>query len=124
MLESLLVNVTLPVKLPAPVGANVTLSEAVPPACSVSGRDRLLVENPVPLKVAWLTMISVPPVLERVTLLVWLDPTLILPKATDDGLSDSCPEAADVPEAVSDTRTSELAPKSERVRDRFSGVDG
>ena len=70
MLESLLVNVTLPVKLPAPVGANVTLSEAVPPACSVSGRDRLLVENPVPLKVAWLTMISVPPVLERVTLFV------------------------------------------------------
>lgn len=70
LLEPLVAKVTLPVKLPLPVGANVTLSEAVPPACSVSGSERLLVENPAPLKVAWLTVISVPPELDRVTLLV------------------------------------------------------
>lgn len=50
--EALVENVTLPVKFPVAVGANVTFSEAVPPACSVSGRARLLVENPAPLKVA------------------------------------------------------------------------
>jgi hypothetical protein len=63
-------NVTLPEKLPLPVGANVTLNEAVLPAARVSGRDRLLIENPAPLKVAWLTVISAPPALDRVTLFV------------------------------------------------------
>jgi hypothetical protein len=69
-LEEFVVNVTLPVKFPPPVGANVTLSDALFPACNVSGVERLLVENPAPLKVAWFTVISVPPVLERVTLFV------------------------------------------------------
>ena len=69
-LPALVEKVTLPVKFPAPVGANVTLSEAVPLAWRVSGRARLPIVNPAPLKVAWLTVISVPPLLERVTLIV------------------------------------------------------
>ena len=117
-------NVTLPVKLPVPVGANVTLSAAVPPDGSVSGNDKLLVANPAPLNVAWLTVISLPPVFDRVKLLVWLDPTLIVPNATDDELSDSCPEDAVVPEAVSDTRTLEFVPSREMVVDKFSDDDG
>jgi len=68
--DGLVANVTLPVKLPPPVGAKVTLSGAVPPACSVSGKERLLVENPAPLKVAWLMVRSVPPMLDRVTTFV------------------------------------------------------
>ena len=44
----------------------------------------------------------------------------MLPKATGDGLSDSCPGGAELPETVSDTRTFEFAPSRESVRDRFS----
>jgi hypothetical protein len=127
--DGLVANVTSPVKLPLPVGANVTLSDAVPPACKVSGNERLLVEYPAPLKVAWLTVRSVPPELDRVTLFVLLDRALILPKATDDGDSDSCPGPVDVgvvavPEAVSDTTILEFDPKREIVRDRFPVAEG
>lgn len=122
--DGLVANVTLPLKLPLPVGANVTLSDAVSPECNVSGKERLLVENPAPLKVAWLTVRSVPPELERVTLFALFDPALILPKATDDGDRDSCPGpvdvgVVDVPEAVSDTMTLEFDPNREIVRDRL-----
>lgn len=117
-LDPLMANVTLPVKLPAVVGAKVTLSEAVPPACSVSGKARLLVVNPAPLKVAWLMVRSLPPELDRVTLLVWVAPILTLLNATDDGLSDNCPGVPVLPETVSDASISEFAPIKEMVRDR------
>jgi hypothetical protein len=72
---------------------------------------------------------SVPPELERVTLFVLFDLALILPKATDDGDSDSCPGpvevgVVDVPEAVSDTTTLEFDPNREIVRDRFPVAEG
>jgi hypothetical protein len=43
---------SLPLKFPPPVGANVIVAEAVFPTCKVSGRLRLLMENPAPLIVA------------------------------------------------------------------------
>ena len=84
-------NVTLPLKLPFPVGANVIVAEVVFPACSVSGRARLLIENPAPLNVARVMVRSAPPLFERVTVLLWLDPALVLPKVTCEGLGDSVP---------------------------------
>jgi len=53
--------VTLPLKFPVPVGAKVIVVEVDVPAFSVSGRERLLIVNPAPLKVADVMMRSVPP---------------------------------------------------------------
>lgn len=87
-------NVTLPLKLPLPVGANVIVADAVLPAFSVSGRARLPIENPAPLSVALVIVRAVPPLFESVTVLVWLDPTLVLPKVTCEGLGESVPAGA------------------------------
>jgi hypothetical protein len=45
-------NETLPLKLPAPVGAKVIVTEAELPAFRVNGVARLLIANPAPLSVA------------------------------------------------------------------------
>ena len=49
---ALLITETLPVVLPAAVGAKVTLNDVLFPAARVSGNDRLLVLNPVPVTAA------------------------------------------------------------------------
>ena len=54
-------KVTLPLKLPAPVGANVIVAVVDAPALIVSGRARLLIENPAPLMVADVMVRMVPP---------------------------------------------------------------
>ena len=54
-------KVTLPLKFPAPVGANVIAAEVDVPGFSVSGRARLLIENPAPLMVADVMVRLVPP---------------------------------------------------------------
>jgi hypothetical protein len=92
-------NVTLPLKSPLPVGANVMVAEVESPECRVSGRDRLLKENPAPLSVAWVTLRSLPPLFESVTELAWWDPTWMLPKAICEGFSESVPAATASPEA-------------------------
>jgi hypothetical protein len=84
-------NVTLPLKFPLPVGANVIVADAAFPAFSVSGRARLLIENPAPLSVALVMVRAVPPLFESVTVLVWLDPVWVLPKVTCEGLGESIP---------------------------------
>ena len=84
-------NVTLPLKFPLPVGANVIVADAAFPAFSVSGRARLLIENPAPLSVALVMVRAVPPLFESVTVLVWLDPIWVLPKVTCEGLGESTP---------------------------------
>lgn len=94
-------KVTLPLKAPVPVGANVIVTEAVPPECKVSGKERLLIENPAPLKVACVTLRSLPPLFDRVTLLVWLDPTFTFPKEICEGFGASCPIVTPLP--VKDT---------------------
>ena len=63
------VNATLPAKLPVLGGANVTVADVLLPACKVSGSARLLIVNPAPLRVAWLIVRSAVPVLEMVRLL-------------------------------------------------------
>ena len=54
-------NVTLPLKFPVAVGANVMVAEVDVPGFSVSGRARALIENPAPLKVADVMARLVPP---------------------------------------------------------------
>ena len=54
-------NVTLPLKFPVAVGANVMVIEVDVPGFSVSGRARVLIENPAPLKVADVMERLVPP---------------------------------------------------------------
>ena len=93
-------NETLPLKLPAAVGANVTLKAAVPPGCKVSGKARLLVVKLAPLNAACVMLTSVAPLLERVTLLVLFAPTLTFPKLSDEGFSESCPGATPSPVTV------------------------
>ena len=68
-------KVTLPVKLPFDGGANLTVAEVESPACNVSGRDRSLNAKPAPLNVAWVMLRSLAPLLESVTVVLWLDPT-------------------------------------------------
>ena len=68
--SAVVAKVTLPLKFPAPVGANVIVSEVDDPGIRVSGRARLLIENPAPLIVADLMMRSVPPLFESLTVVV------------------------------------------------------
>lgn len=110
---------TLPVKLPLPVGAKVTVVEVLVPACRVRGSARLLIVNPAPLKVAWLIVRSAVPVFEIVTLLFWFDPTVTLPKLSCAGFRVRTPPFAAVPVAVTAARTSEFAPRKESVCERL-----
>ena len=68
--SAVVAKVTLPLKFPVPVGANVIVAVVDDPAFSVSGRARLLIENPAPLIVADEMMRSVPPLFESVTVVV------------------------------------------------------
>jgi hypothetical protein len=64
---AVVVNATLPLKFPDPVGANVMVAGAEAPAWSVIGRARLPSANPDPLNVAWVIVRSVPPPLVSAT---------------------------------------------------------
>jgi len=68
--SAVVAKVTLPLKLPVAVGANVIVAEVDDPGFSVSGRARVLIENPAPLSVADLMMRSVPPLFASVTVVV------------------------------------------------------
>jgi hypothetical protein len=63
-------KVTLPVKLPFPVGANVTVAVLADPEGMVSGSARLLSEKPAPLSVACVMVKSIPPLFDSVTVVV------------------------------------------------------
>jgi len=65
--DPLEVMVTLPVAAPAAVGANFTENEVLWPAVRVTGRDRPLKLNPVPLALAAEMMRLDPPVLVSVS---------------------------------------------------------
>ena len=54
-------NETLPLKFPLPGGANVIVTGVERPACNMSGRARVLIENPAPLIVADVMVRLVPP---------------------------------------------------------------
>jgi hypothetical protein len=87
---TLLVKVTVPVAAVVPVGANFTLNVLFPPAAMFSGVVKPLMVKPVPLMAA-LEIVSVAlPAFEMVTVFELLVPSVTVPKATGEGLSEIC----------------------------------
>ena len=64
--DALDVMLTLPLAAPAAVGLNSTENEVLWPAAKVTGKDRPLKLNPVPLALAAEMVIVVPPLLVSV----------------------------------------------------------
>jgi len=88
-LAALLTTVTLPARLPAEAGVNVTLKEVDWPAARFSGSVIPLVLNPVPVALTCEMEMLEFPVLEIVTLCVALVPVVRLPKLSDAGDAES-----------------------------------
>ena len=88
-LVALLTTATLPARLPAEAGANVTLKEVDWPAARFSGSVIPLVLNPVPVALTCEMEMLEFPVLEIVTLCVALVPVVRLPKLSDAGDAES-----------------------------------
>ena len=91
------VTVTLPVALPAEVGANFTLKLTLCPLLRVTGSVKPATLKPVPDAVAAVIFRLDPPEFVNVSVTVSLFPTTTFPKLTDDGLADSAPSAAPLP---------------------------
>lgn len=79
-LVALLTTETLPVTLPAAVGAKVTLKLVLCPAAKVWGRGRPLILKPVPATVVLERVTLAVPVFFRITGNVLLLPRMIFPK--------------------------------------------
>ena len=90
-LVALLTTVTVPVALPATVGANVTAKVALCPLGNVAGTGRPLMLNPAPLTVTWDIVIFVAAVLLIVIVSTSLLPTARLPKLTVVGFAAKLP---------------------------------
>lgn len=88
-LDAVLVTVTLPERLPAVAGSNVTVKEVDAPAASVSGSERPAAVNPVPVSAIWEIETLVLPVFVSVTVFVVLVPVAMFPKLSDDGVTES-----------------------------------
>jgi hypothetical protein len=88
-LVAVLTTVTLPERLPAEVGANVTLKEADCPAARLRGRVSPLVLYPAPLALICEMETLELPVFEIVTLLAAVEPVARLPKLRDVGVVES-----------------------------------
>lgn len=86
---ALLTTVTLPERLPAEVGAKVTLKDVDCPAARVRGRVIPLVLKPVPVALICETETLEFPVLEILTLCVAVVPVARLPKLSDIGEAES-----------------------------------
>ena len=84
-----LMMVTLPVTLPAEVGANATLNEVDWPTERVSGIERPDIVKPLPVTLSPETETLPLPVLVRVTVCVALLPVRTLPKLRETGEADS-----------------------------------
>lgn len=85
---TLLVRVTLPLTAVVPVGVNLTLNVLVPPAAIFKGVVKPLMVKPVP-PIAALEIVSAAlPVLVIVTVIELLLPSVTVPNATGDGLSE------------------------------------
>jgi hypothetical protein len=86
---ALLTTVTLPARLPAEAGANVTMKEVDWPAARFSGSAIPLVVKPVPVALSCEMETLELPVLEIETLCVALVPVVKLPKLSDAGVAES-----------------------------------
>jgi hypothetical protein len=84
-LAALLVTVTVPERLPATVGAKVTLNEVDCEAARVRGTEKPVALNPaVPALICESETLELP-VFVRVTLCVVLAPVVRLPKLSEEG---------------------------------------
>src|SRR5260370_18963043 len=88
-LVAVLTTVTLPERLPAEVGAKVTLREPDCPAARLRGRVSPLVLYPAPLALICEMETLELPVFEIVTLLAAVEPVARLPKLRDVGVVES-----------------------------------
>jgi hypothetical protein len=86
---ALLTTVTVPTRLPAEAGVNVTLKEVVWPAARLNGSVIPLVLNPVPVALTCEMETLEFPVLEIVTLCDALVPVVRFPKLSDAGAAES-----------------------------------
>lgn len=98
-LDASLVTVSVPVGLPAVVGANTTLNDLVAPAARVKGNVRPFTLYPVPVAVACETVTVDPPVLVIVSDNVLLCPIVTLPKLSGEVVAVSVPAVVAVPES-------------------------
>jgi len=104
---AVLVMVTLPERLAALAGANVTLNVVDFPAARVSGTVIPATLNPVPLSPICETVTLELPVFVNVTFCVVLLPVTTLPKLSDAGLAVNCSADA-TPVPASATTSGEL----------------
>ncbi len=100
--EALEVMLTLPLAAPLAVGEKSTVNDELWPAVKVKGNDRPLKLNPVPLAVAAEIVTEAPPVLVKVSDLLLLPPTWMLPNVRLVGSAVSVPSVTAVPEADSE----------------------
>ena len=90
-LDASLMSETLPVALPAAVGAKVAVKDVLCPVVRVRGSVRPLIENPLPVTLAWVIVRLAVPELLKLTVRLLVVPTLTLPKLTLVGLGVNCP---------------------------------
>jgi hypothetical protein len=117
--DAVLTKLTLPVLLPAAIGANETVNAELWPAARVSGSARPVREYPVPVTFAALT-VRLAPEAVRVTVELLVLPTFTLPKASEPGLTLSVAIAGATPAPASETRvglleallTNEICPEA------------
>lgn len=95
--DALDITVTLPLALPAVVGAKVALKLALCPAARVMGALMPFKVNPVPLIVIWETAMLAAPEFVTVPESVWLFPTVTLPKLSVAGLELRAPTETCLP---------------------------
>lgn len=96
--EALLVTVSVPVNDPAVCGLKVTVTGRLAPAAMVTGRDRPPIVKTELFVLAAVT-VTFAPVAFRVAVPAALVPSTTLPKASVDGVMESCPAAVEpVPE--------------------------
>jgi hypothetical protein len=106
-LEALELMVSEPLAAPALAGPNFALNVADCPAAMLVGNDGPVKLKPAPETDALDTVTLVPPVFDTVTAVLWMLPTVTLPKFTLLGLAVKDPGASPVP--VRATFSGELA---------------
>lgn len=108
-------KVILPLKFPLLGGANVMVAEVAPPGWRVIGSGRLLRVKPAPLNVAEVRVRVVPPLFERATVLLCVDPATTLPKMICEGFGTSFPTVAPMPVVGRETMACEFGLSKEMV---------
>jgi|SRR5208283_3553222 len=86
---AVLVMVTLPVRLLAVAGSNVTVKEVDPPAARASGSVGAVAVNPVPVSEIWEMDRLALPEFVKVTVCVVLVPVATFPKLREAGVAES-----------------------------------